>query len=174
MNVPTELRVLPQWVWLAREQRAGKQTKVPVDARSGALASSTDPSTWSRFDDALNAVERHRCQRHRLRLQRDRPLCRHRHRRLHQLRTMSSAQVAQQIVEELADSTRRDLAVGEGLHCITARSGAIGAAANRAVLDGQKVEVYSQGRFFLHERGRQRGNARHRDRRPPATARGAL
>ena len=60
-HIPAELRVLPQWVGWRQEQRGGKSTKVPVNAHTGELASSTDPATWSSFDDALTAVERHGC-----------------------------------------------------------------------------------------------------------------
>ncbi len=145
MNVPTELRVLPQWVCWRREQRAGKQTKVPVDARSGALASSTDPSTWSRFDDAVNAVERHRCNGIGFVFSETDPYagididdCINQDNEL--------GQVAQQIVEEL-DTYSEISPSGEGLHCIL-RGAVPSGARKQAVLDGQKVEVYSQGRFF--------------------------
>ena len=60
-RIPTELRARRQWLCWRREQRGGKQTKVPVDSRTGALASSTDPSTWSSFDDAQAAAEHFGC-----------------------------------------------------------------------------------------------------------------
>ena len=54
MTIPAELRELPQWVCWRAERRGGKPTKVPVDPRTTeAPASSTDPSTWSSFDDAV-------------------------------------------------------------------------------------------------------------------------
>jgi primase-polymerase (primpol)-like protein len=47
-NIPPELRQLPQWVVHTQ--------KVPYDPRSGELASTTDPSTWGTFEDAVNAL----------------------------------------------------------------------------------------------------------------------
>lgn len=61
MTIPAELQAWPQWVCWRAEQRGGKPTKLPVDPRSGELASSTDPSTWSSFDDAVAAVARLAC-----------------------------------------------------------------------------------------------------------------
>lgn len=61
MTIPAELRELPQWVCWRAERRGGKPTKVPVDPHNGGTASSTDPSTWSSFDDAVAAAERHGC-----------------------------------------------------------------------------------------------------------------
>ena len=55
-HVPEELRQLPQWVCWRYEERGGKPTKVPYQPK-GRLASSTDPETWSRFDDVVAAYE---------------------------------------------------------------------------------------------------------------------
>ncbi len=54
-RVPADLRERPQWVGWRAEQRDGKPTKVPYNARTGARASSTDPSTWSTFAEAQHA-----------------------------------------------------------------------------------------------------------------------
>ena len=51
-NIPEELRRLKQWVC------ANDTSKVPMQATCFKPASSTDPSTWSSFEDALWAVER--------------------------------------------------------------------------------------------------------------------
>lgn len=50
-NIPQELRVLKQWVC------ANEDSKVPMQANRPYAASSTDPSTWASFEDALWAVE---------------------------------------------------------------------------------------------------------------------
>lgn len=50
-NIPQELRVLRQWVC------ANEDSKVPMQATCNRPASSTDPSTWASFEDALWAVE---------------------------------------------------------------------------------------------------------------------
>jgi putative DNA primase/helicase len=55
--IPQELRNLPQWVtWRIIHRRdAGKPTKLPLNPRTGEVASSTDPTTWGSFDEALSA-----------------------------------------------------------------------------------------------------------------------
>ena len=50
-NIPQELRVLKQWVC------ANENSKVPMQAIGYYPASSTDPTTWASFEDALWAVE---------------------------------------------------------------------------------------------------------------------
>lgn len=52
-NIPAELRELPQWVYWRLEQRSGKNTKIPYNPKSGHPASTTDPNTWSTFDQAV-------------------------------------------------------------------------------------------------------------------------
>ena len=54
-NTPDRLRERPQRVCWKYIQRAGKATKCPVNARTGAPADSTDPSTWVSFDEAVAA-----------------------------------------------------------------------------------------------------------------------
>ncbi|MDA1010792.1 MAG: phage/plasmid primase, P4 family, partial [Chloroflexi bacterium] len=54
-SIPTELRSLRQWVgWrLVEVPGRTKPTKQPLNPANGELASSTDPATWSTFEDAL-------------------------------------------------------------------------------------------------------------------------
>ncbi len=52
-GIPGELKSEDQWVVWCWEKRASKWTKVPVNAASGARASSTDSSTWSAFEEAI-------------------------------------------------------------------------------------------------------------------------
>ena len=61
-TIPTALTALRQWVNWRYEERDGKRTKAPIDAKSNgrlAYAKSNDPSTWASFDDALAACGRH-------------------------------------------------------------------------------------------------------------------
>lgn len=51
-NIPEELRNLKQWVC------ANADSKVPMQATCPYPASSTNPSTWSSFDEAVEAVQR--------------------------------------------------------------------------------------------------------------------
>jgi putative DNA primase/helicase len=50
--IPQELRRLPQWVCWHRETRDGKPTKVPYDAKTGQLAATNQPATWSTVENA--------------------------------------------------------------------------------------------------------------------------
>lgn len=55
-GIPTELQALPHWVLWRSEERGGKHTKVPYQARAPAQrASSTDPSTWATFEEEREA-----------------------------------------------------------------------------------------------------------------------
>ena len=56
-RIPEELRERPQWVVWRREERDGKPTKIPYQARVRARASTTDPATWSSYQDASAAAE---------------------------------------------------------------------------------------------------------------------
>ena len=53
--VPDELKQIDQWVVWRLEDRNGRQTKMPYDPVSGQPASSTDWTTWTSFDDAVQA-----------------------------------------------------------------------------------------------------------------------
>ncbi len=52
-NVPEDLAAYSHWVPWRWEKRGGRWTKVPINAASGTRASSTDPSTWSDFEEAV-------------------------------------------------------------------------------------------------------------------------
>ena len=51
-NIPEELKRLNQWVCVAGN------SKIPMQATAPFAASSTNPATWSSFDEAVAAVER--------------------------------------------------------------------------------------------------------------------
>jgi len=54
-TIPAELKELDQWVGWRYEKRRGKWTKPPLNVRTGTYASSTDPQTWSSFDETMAA-----------------------------------------------------------------------------------------------------------------------
>lgn len=54
-NIPMDLQERAQWVCWTLEERGGKPTKIPRTT-TGALASVTSPTTWSSFDNAVQAV----------------------------------------------------------------------------------------------------------------------
>lgn len=56
-NIPGELRDRDQWVCWRYATRNGKRTKVPVDAKTGQPASTTDPATWASFGDATLSLD---------------------------------------------------------------------------------------------------------------------
>src|SRR5438128_12280191 len=53
-----ELAAYSQWVCWRWEERNGKKTKPPYNARTGTLASSTDPATWSTFAEVISTGSR--------------------------------------------------------------------------------------------------------------------
>jgi putative DNA primase/helicase len=52
-KIPNALKKLRQWVRWRLEDRKGKLTKIPLNPRTGRPASSTDPSTWGTYDEAI-------------------------------------------------------------------------------------------------------------------------
>jgi len=60
-SIPEWLKSAPRWVawrykWKPPENKAvGKWDKPPLNAKTGKAASSTDPATWSTFDEAMAA-----------------------------------------------------------------------------------------------------------------------
>lgn len=59
-NIPDELRARAQWVLWRGEWDAAKEklNKIPLNAKTGRLASSTAPSTWSDFATAIGGYKR--------------------------------------------------------------------------------------------------------------------
>jgi putative DNA primase/helicase len=59
-NIPAELRGLRQWVaWTGSDKGPGKKPgKVPINPLTGGNASSTAPSTWGSFDEAVARARR--------------------------------------------------------------------------------------------------------------------
>ncbi len=55
-RIPLAMCSAHRWVCWRPDQRDGKWTKVPVNARTLNLAKSNDPTTWSTFDDAVRAT----------------------------------------------------------------------------------------------------------------------
>jgi len=55
--IPSELRAIPQWVsWRAESNGKGELTKIPFVSGSNRRASTTNPATWSTFDDARSRM----------------------------------------------------------------------------------------------------------------------
>ena len=61
-TIPDQLKHLPQWVCWRYEERNGKQTKAPIDAKSNGqlhYAKTNDSATWASLNTALNACGIH-------------------------------------------------------------------------------------------------------------------
>lgn len=62
-GIPGEMKALSRWVvWRLEEKRNAsngevKKTKIPFDPKARRYASTTDPTTWSSFEVALNAYK---------------------------------------------------------------------------------------------------------------------
>src|SRR5208283_5003623 len=60
-SIPSELKTCDQWIVWAIEIRHGKRTKVPYNAKKGKTrtrASTTDPKTWTTYDEAYRLITR--------------------------------------------------------------------------------------------------------------------
>ncbi len=55
------MRARDQWLCWRNEKRNGKSTKVPIDPQTRSFGSSTDDSTWSDFDSALEYFQSGGC-----------------------------------------------------------------------------------------------------------------
>lgn len=53
--IPADLQALPRWLCWSYKLRDGKWAKVPMRADGRGAASSSDPSTWCNFDEAVGA-----------------------------------------------------------------------------------------------------------------------
>jgi hypothetical protein len=57
-NIPEALQRCPHWVTWRREERDGKPTKVPYNAKTGAYAKVDDSATWTTFEQCLAAASK--------------------------------------------------------------------------------------------------------------------
>ena len=56
-----ELVTIPQWVvWKATPNGHDKPRKLPINVRTGKLASTTDPKTWGTYEEAKQAIKKFR------------------------------------------------------------------------------------------------------------------
>lgn len=143
--IPEELKTRSQWVCWRYEMRAGRTTKVPIDPKGGDYAKSNDRASWGGFDEAWAAVERYGCKGVGFVFTLEDPYAGI---DLDDCIDGNGAlgNTAREIVDLFATYTEVSPS-GKGLHLIL-RGKLPAGAPKQAVLDGQKVEVYSEGRFF--------------------------
>lgn len=145
--VPDCLRERPQWVLWRFVERDGKRTKMPIAAGSGGAASSTDPSTWTSFDEAVNAIRRFASIAGvGFVFSDDDPFC-----GIDLDECIVDGQVvpeAQSIIDELNTYTEVSPS-GRGVKLIAEGRKPAGVGCRSTKIDGFKeVEVYDTGRFF--------------------------
>ncbi len=58
-NIPEEMKSIARWVCLNMVEEGGKQTKRPVSAHSGKVASITDEANWADFNTAIKYYQEH-------------------------------------------------------------------------------------------------------------------
>jgi hypothetical protein len=56
-DIPDVLKQRPNWVCWKALVRDGKETKVPFNAKTGAMAKADDPNTWTTFEQAMDAAD---------------------------------------------------------------------------------------------------------------------
>ena len=58
-NIPEKMKSIARWVCLNMVEEGGKQTKRPVSAHSGKVASITDEANWADFNTAIKYYQEH-------------------------------------------------------------------------------------------------------------------
>ena len=149
IRVPDDLTERDQWVLWRYETRKGKPkpTKVPYQI-NGALASSTDPATWTTYEEALAAWQAHPQQFSGIGFvfTKDDPYCGidldHALNRDGSLKTWA-AKILPQFQGAYAEISPSGLGVK-----IWVRGKLPGPGKQVDIGHGQRVEMYGQGRFF--------------------------
>lgn len=59
-KIPSEIKGIRRWVGYRVEERDGKNTKVPYDAKTNGYAKSNDPLTWTTYEVAIMGCEKYR------------------------------------------------------------------------------------------------------------------
>ena len=144
-HVPAGTRSRANWVGWRYETRDGKKTKVPINPHTGQRAKANDPTTWSDYETAVAAVEKHGLEGVGYVFAEDDPFsgvdiddCR-------EPETGVIAPWAQEIIDSLATYTEVSPS-GTGLKCWLA--GAMSGTRHRWKLYGGEVEIYDRLRFF--------------------------
>lgn len=141
-QIPAELRALPQWVGF-------NERKEPINPKTGELASSIDPRTWSDLDTAMRAAERFHLKGIGFVFTREVKIvgidldeCR-------DPETGAIMPAAQKIIDDL-DSYTEISPSRKGVHILCRGARPIDEGKNRSMPEFgfKKIEMYSQKRYF--------------------------
>ena len=136
-----DIRELRQWVCWRWEERDGKLTKIPYTPRTGTRASSTNPDTWSGYQEAVRACREHDYSGIGFVFTKEDDLCGI---DLDDCRDPESGEIdgwAQKVIE-LLDSYTEISPSGTGVHILTRAK--LPAGRNRK----ERFEAYDRGRYF--------------------------
>jgi putative DNA primase/helicase len=145
-NIPNELRARRQWLVWRLENKNGKATKVPYSSQPAQPASTNDPTTWSSFEEAQNALNEGGLNGIGFVFKAEDPYvgidldkCRH----------PETGQVepwATQIIADLGSCTEISQS-GKGLHIIA--KGEPPGKKHKTTYGAGAVEIYDSGRYFI-------------------------
>lgn len=149
-NVPSAMKALPNWCayrtrWNAEK---GKKDKFVLSPHDGHWAKSNDPTTWADFDSAMKFARAKDCEGLAFALDGkcgisciDLDKC---------LDTSegTKSQLAEEVLSEMQQNYTEISASGNGLHIFLKDTIVGNTYNNRAVVNGEEIEVYESARFI--------------------------
>jgi hypothetical protein len=147
-SIPETLRNISQWVCWRGEDRNGKRTKLPVNPHTGGNAVTTNPQTWTSFDEAVEfAAKRHNVDGVGFVFTKDAGIIGIDLDHCVNKQTGEIVEWAQQIVNSL-DSYTEYSPSGDGLHIYIRASALDGMKNKKKMPDGSAIEIYDHARYF--------------------------
>jgi hypothetical protein len=140
-NIPPELKKLPQWViWKIGTRGDGKPTKQPYNPHNNRLASTTDPSTWDTYENAIKSMKDYKAQGIGFVFTEDSPYC-----GIDLDKCIVDGVIepwAQEIIDNLDSYTEISYS-RTGVHIIVKGKKPTGRCRK------ERVEIYDKGRYFV-------------------------
>jgi putative DNA primase/helicase len=160
-NIPDELKARPQWVGWKYVQKDGRETKLPYNPKTGALAEADNPLTWGTIQEVLIATEKYGLPGIGFVFSQDDPFCGIDFDKCFDPDTGKLEAWAQRYVD-LFKSYTEITPSGKGLHIIVKgklpeREGKSGTGRRQG-----KLEVYDRERFFTFTGNLLNGNGGNR------------
>jgi len=173
LHVPRELRLRAQWLawwsvvgegervtlpsggWTKPLKKQGKPHKLPINPRTGGLAASTEPKTWSSLEDARAAVQKWSLTGIGFVFTASDPYAGV---DLDNCRDSETGEIAEWglVIIRALDSYTEVSPSGTGVHIIV-RGRLPGGKGRRIALSGGNIEMYSRGRYFTFTGNRVEG-----------------